>query len=92
MVNINETVTVLVDQDGVPTFFIWKKRNYKVYSRPSRWFAKAEWWTGESARIGIGPDVVEIEFWRLRVADFGFVELSHHSRNDSWFLTNWWGS
>jgi hypothetical protein len=66
MGRIDEAVAVLVDQEGAPTLFRWREKDYQVSSRPVRWFARAEWWAGERAHRGIGSGAVEFEMWRVR--------------------------
>ena len=39
MGRIDEAVAVLVDQEGAPTLFRWREKDYQVSSRPVRWFA-----------------------------------------------------
>ena len=86
MCRIDEAVAVLVDQDGAPTVFRWREKDYQVSSRPVRWFARTEWWVGERAYRGIGSGSVEVEMWRLGVAEGGVFDLLHHSSTDAWKL------
>jgi len=88
MGRIDEAVAVLVDQEGSPTLFKWREKDYQVSSRPVRWFARAEWWVGERAHRGIGSGVLEVEmWWFLATADgvktsFGLLNNSGaNSRN-----------
>ena len=86
MGRIDEAVAVLVDQEGAPTLFRWREKDYQVSSRPVRWFARTEWWVGERAHRGIGSGAVEIEMWRLKVAEVGFFDLIHNPTAGSWRL------
>jgi len=86
---IDEVVAVLVDQEGAPTLFRWREKDYQVSSRPVRWFARAEWWVGERAHRGIGSGVLEVEIWRLLATADGAkasFELLHNSTANSWKL------
>jgi hypothetical protein len=90
MGRIDEAVSVLVDQEGTPTLFRWREKDYQVTSRPVRWFARAEWWVGERAHRGIGSGVLEVEMWRLRTVVLGeqeLFELLHEINSGSWILT-----
>jgi hypothetical protein len=86
MGRIDETVAVLLDQDGAPTLFRWREKDYQVSSRPVRWFARAEWWMGERAHRGIGSGVVEVEMWRLRVSEQQIFDLLHNTLSGAWKL------
>ena len=86
MGRIDEAVAVLVDQEGAPTLFRWREKDYQVSSRPVRWFARTEWWAGERAHRGIGSGAVEVEMWRLRVVNVGFFDLIHNTATGSWKL------
>ena len=86
MGRIDEAVAVLVDQEGAPTLFRWREKDYQVSSRPVRWFARTEWWIGERAHRGIGSGAVEVEMWRLWVTEGGVFDLLHHSPTDAWKL------
>jgi hypothetical protein len=90
MSRIDEAVSVLVDQEGVPTLFRWREKDYQVSSRPVRWFARTEWWVGERAHRGIGSGAIEVEMWRLIVAESGVLELSHTPSTKSWILVHFW--
>jgi len=90
MGRIDEVVAVLVDQEGAPTLFRWREKDYQVSSRPVRWFARAEWWVGERAHRGIGSGVLEVEMWRFLAAADGVVnsyEMIRNSRTRIWILT-----
>ncbi len=90
MGRIDETVAVLVDQEGAPTHFRWREKDYQVSSRPVRWYAKAEWWVGERAHRGIGSGVLEVEIWRVLGTYDGVktcFELLHDTRNSSWKMS-----
>jgi len=92
MGRIDEAVAVLVDQEGAPTLFRWREKDYQVSTRPIRWFARAEWWVGERAHRGIGSGAVEVEMWRLNLIGGGIVELFHNYQTGSWMLIrsfNW---
>jgi len=89
MGRIDEAVAVLVDQEGAPTLFRWRERDYQVSSRPVRWFARAEWWVGERAHRGIGSGVLEVEMWRLLATVDGIkssFEMIHNSITGNWIL------
>ena len=86
MGRIDEAVAVLVDQEGAPTLFRWREKDYQVSSRPVRWFARAEWWVGERAHRGIGSGAVEVEMWRLSVAEEGVFDVLHSYSLGSWKL------
>jgi len=86
MGRIDETVAVLVDQEGAPTLFRWREKDYQVSSRPVRWFARAEWWVGERAHRGIGSGVLEVEIWRLRVSQGGIFDLLNDKSTGAWRL------
>jgi hypothetical protein len=90
MGRIDEAVAVLVDQEGAPTLFRWREKDYQVSSRPVRWFARAEWWIGERAHRGIGSGAVEVEMWRFAVSQDGIYELSRLSSKNSWILVKFW--
>ena len=90
MGRIDETVAVLVDQEGAPTLFRWREKDYQVSSRPVRWFARTEWWAGERAHRGIGSGAVEVEMWRFSAttedeAKSSF-ELLRNTACNSWRL------
>jgi len=89
MGRIHEAVAVLVDQEGAPTLFRWREKDYQVSSRPVRWFARVEWWVGERAHRGIGSGVLEVEMWRFLAGHDGIknsFELLHNSMRGSWKL------
>ena len=86
MGRIDEAVAVLLDQEGAPALFRWREKDYQVSSRPVRWFARTEWWAGERAHRGIGSGAVEVEMWRLRVAESGAFDLLHNSPTGAWKL------
>ena len=89
MSRIDEAVAVLVDQEGAPTLFRWREKDYQVSSRPVRWFARTEWWTGERAHRGIGCGAVEVEMWRFIATGEGLkcpFELLYNTSANSWKL------
>jgi len=89
MGRIDEAVAVLVDQEGAPTLFRWREKDYQVSSRPVRWFARAEWWVGERANRGIGSGVLEVEMWRVLASSNGTrstFELVHDVSTKSWHV------
>lgn len=89
MLRIDEPVAVLVDQEGSPTHFRWRECEYRVSSKPVRWFARTEWWVGERAHRGIGSGAVEVEMWRLIATGAGSkypFELLHNTAANSWKL------
>ena len=90
MGRIDETVAVLVDQEGAPTLFRWREKDFQVSSRPVRWFARTEWWVGERAYRGIGSGAVEVEMWRFLSTSDGtkfMIELLHNKPANNWKLT-----
>jgi hypothetical protein len=89
MGRIDEAVAVLVDQEGAPTLFRWREKDYQVSSRPVRWFARTEWWVGERAHRGIGSGAVEVEIWRFSASlteTTKSIELLHNTMSENWFL------
>jgi len=66
MRRIDESISVLVNQNTEPIGFSWRGQSYVVRQRPTRWFARKEWWV-ESARVqrGIGAGTLEVEMWRV---------------------------
>jgi len=89
MGRIDEVVAVLVDQEGAPTLFRWREKDYQVSSRPVKWFARSEWWVGERAHRGIGSGAVEVEMWRFLATGDGIktsFELLHYSPTGIWKL------
>jgi len=86
MGRIDEAVAVLVDQEGAPTLFRWREKEYQVSSRPVRWFARAEWWVGERAHRGIGSGAVEVEMWRLGTNQSGSFDILHIPSSGYWLL------
>jgi len=54
-----------VDQEGAPTLFRRKDKDYQVSSRPVRWFARSTWLVRERAHRGIGSGAVEVDMWRF---------------------------
>jgi hypothetical protein len=86
MGRIDEAVAVLLDQEGAPALVRWREKDYQVSSRPVRWFARTEWWGGERAHRGIGSGVLEVEMWRLRIAEGGVFDLLHNSLTGDWKL------
>ena len=89
MGRIDEAVAVLVDQEGAPTLFRWREKDYQISSRPVRWFARTDWWVGERAHRGIGSGAVEVEMWRLAATDLEakvHFEILHDYATNSWML------
>jgi len=89
MGRIDEAVAVLVDQEGAPTLFRWREKDYQVSSRPVRWFTKAEWWVGERAHRGIGSGAAEVEIWRFSISGNETrksIELLHNTMTGNWFV------
>ena len=86
MGRIDEAVAVLVDQEGAPTLFRWREKDYQVSSRPVRWFARAEWWVGERAHRGIGSGAVEVEMWKVMTSDNRIFEILHNNQAGTWKL------
>ena len=66
MRRIDEPISVLVNQNTEPIGFSWRGESFVVRQRPTRWFARKEWWV-ESARVqrGIGAGTLEVEMWRV---------------------------
>lgn len=86
---VNEYISVSLDQDGVPANFNWRGSHFEVKSRPIRWFARAEWWSGERAHLGIGSGAIEVEMWRFSANCDGVtssVELLHTTASQNWKL------
>jgi hypothetical protein len=89
MAHIGEAVSVLVDQEGAPIRFRWREKTYLVVTRPVRYFARSDWWTGEKASKGIGPSSLELEMWRVLASSDGIrspFELLHNTSTNSWKL------
>ena len=89
MGRIDEAVAVLVDQWGSPTRFKWREKEYQVGPRAVRYFARANWWTGERVDRGIGSGVIEVEMWRLLASSEegkSSFELLHNTLTNSWKL------
>lgn len=89
MLRIDETVAVLVDQEGSPVCFRWQEKDYLVGSRPVRWFARTQWWIGERAQRGIGSGALEVEMWRFVATWDGqlcIFELLHNTESNGWKL------
>ena len=89
MGRIEEAVAVLVDQEGAPTIYRWREKDFHVCSRPVRWFARTEWWVGERAHRGIGSGAVEVEMWRFLATTDGTkisFELIHNAVDNNWKL------
>ncbi len=96
MTRLDEAVAVSVNQNGEPIGFKWQDRFYLVMARPTRWFARREWWV-EAARAqrGIGAGVLEIEMWRLLAScddNSSQFELIHSAGDNSWRLARVFGS
>lgn len=93
MGRIDEAVAVLVDQEGAPTLFRWREKDYQVSSKPVRWFARNEWWAGERAHRGIGSGAVEVEMWRLLANhddQYLYVEILLAHSTSTWKLSKIW--
>ena len=95
---IDEAVSVSTTSSGEPIGFNWRGIAFLVRSRPTRWFARREWWV-EAARAhrGIGSGIVEVEMWRLQAGQELNVEakaefeLIHSTEDGVWRLTRVWG-
>jgi len=91
MIQVDERVTVLTNQAGEPVRFSWRNGNYKVVSRPERWYSRRSWWLEASrAQRGIGADVLEVEMWRLSatkgIGSPSQFELIHSQIDGGWQL------
>lgn len=90
MQRIDEPVPVLISESGVPVSFRWREVSYLISSKPTRWFARSEWWIGERAHRGIGSGALEVEMWRfLALGECGTAnqfELLHNTVANSWKL------
>ena len=77
MRRIDEPISVLVNQNTEPIGFSWRGQSYVVRQRPTRWFARKEWWV-ESARVqrGIGAGTLEIEMWRVLALPVSALDLA----------------
>ena len=94
MIAVDENVKVLTNQQGEPVRFSWRNGSYQVTSRPERWFSRKPWWLEASrAQRGIGPEVLEVEMWRITAAKGinspSQFELLHS--NDRWQLVRIFG-
>ena len=102
MRRIDEPISVLVNQNTEPIGFSWRGQSYVVRQRPTRWFARKEWWV-ESARVqrGIGAGSLEVEMWRVLALPVSALDLAsgegslqtliqfqliHSNDNHSWRL------
>ena len=76
MRRIDEPISVLVNQNTEPIGFSWRGQSYVVRQRPTRWFARKEWWV-ESARVqrGIGAGSLEVEMWRVLALPVSALDL-----------------
>jgi hypothetical protein len=69
MIAVDETVKVLTNQAGEPVRFSWRNGSYQVTARPERWFSRKPWWLeANRAQRGIGPELLEVEMWRISAA------------------------
>lgn len=89
---VNESVAVVVNGTGEPIGFKWRNNNFLVANKPTRWFARRQWWN-EVSRVqrGIGVDVIEVEMWRIMASDLGRhtckqYELLHRVVSNEWQL------
>ena len=66
MREVDERVLVSTNRNGEPIAFLWRNSNYRVNTKPVRWFARRDWWI-EASRVqrGIGSGVLEVEMWRM---------------------------
>ena len=92
MNQINEPVAMVVNGEGEPIGFKWRDGNFLVANKPTRWFARRQWWK-EAARVqrGIGVDVIEVEMWRLLASDLAKhtcqqYEILHSVNSNDWRL------
>jgi hypothetical protein len=93
MVRVDEKVSVAVNDTGEPIGFSWRNNSYLVNAKPTRWFARREWWV-EAARVqrGIGAGVLELEMWRLLASCVDKekprcqYELLHSALDNEWKL------
>ena len=86
MRRIDESISVLVNQNTEPIGFSWRGQSYVVRQRPTRWFARKEWWV-ESARVqrGIGAGSLEVEMWRVLAMPVSALDIA--SSEDSTLQT-----
>ena len=73
---INESITVHLGKDSLPTAFIWRRRLYRIIDVLSWWREPSKWWDGEPIRLLIRVTAVN------KVV--GIYELSR--LNSHWFL------
>jgi hypothetical protein len=95
MIRVDESVQVTTNQIGEPIGFSWRGGNYRVVSKPVRWFSRRDWWV-EAARAqrGIGAGVLEVEMWRISaIKDSAAAqfELIHTEIDNRWQLVRIFG-
>ena len=95
MIRVDERVEVSTNSLGEPTGFRWRNIDYRVVSKPERWFSRKDWWVDQArAQRGIGAGILEVEMWRLSaIRDSGPAqfELIHTEQNNSWQLVRIFG-
>lgn len=42
-----QSITVFVDDDGIPTYFIWQEQRHAVSQIVQQWEMDLEWWRAE---------------------------------------------
>ena len=82
-----EPVTVRAAQDGHPTGFTWRKRQYTVSAVQEYWLVNRDWWR-ESRPVPAQP---ELEYWRVEASagpgrSAGTYELRRDIAADAWTL------
>ncbi len=66
MRQVDEKVLVSTNRIGEPIAFLWRDSNYRVRTKPVRWFARRDWWIDASrVQRGVGAGVLEVEMWRM---------------------------
>ena len=88
MRRIDESISVLVNQNTEPIGFSWRGQSYVVRQRPTRWFARKEWWV-ESARVqrGIGAGSLEVEMWRVLAMPVSALDIASSEDSNLQTLT-----
>ncbi|HEX4088415.1 MAG TPA: DUF6504 family protein [Trebonia sp.] len=82
-----EPVEVQTGEDGLPTWFGWRRRRYAVRSVQEYWLVNRDWWR-ESNPVPARP---ELEFWRVEASagrgqSAGVYELRRDIAADAWTL------
>ena len=71
--------------DVHPSWFVWRRRRYRVLSVAARWVEVGSWW-----RVARTDDE-EYDLWRVEAADerlrrSGQYDLCRHRGSGQWFL------